>query len=120
MPGGTYKVFAVTSGAAPAAATAKYAAGTWIVNAAPTLTFTSPSEEGSDDDFATTQLGNAWDFNSVADVDFLAGVNSPQITTLQLEAPDGTALPNQRVFYGTSAPGTGRNSTTVAAGMGRR
>lgn len=106
MPGGTYKVFAVTSGAAPAPATAKYAAGTWIVNAAPTLTFTSPSEEGSDDDFATTQLGNAWDFNSVADVDFLAGVNSPQITTLQLEAPDGTALPNQRVFYGTSAPGT--------------
>lgn len=76
------------------------------MNAAPTLTFTSPSEEGSDDDFAATQLGNAWDMNAVSDVDFLSGVNSPQITSLDLEAPDGTPLPSQRVFYGTSAPGT--------------
>ena len=104
LPGGTYKVFVVAAGTAVTNAT--YASGSWVVNTAPTLTFTSPSEEGSDDDFATTQLGNAWDMNSVADVDFLSGVNSPQITSLDLEAPDGTPLPAQRVFYGTSVAGT--------------
>ncbi len=106
LPAGTYKVFAVTAGTPVTTTSAKYASGSWVVNTIPTLTFTSPSEEGSDDDFATTQLGNAWDMNAVTDVDFLSGVNSPQITSLDLEAPDGTPLPAQRVFYGTSAAGT--------------
>ncbi len=104
LPAGTYRIFAVAAGTAVTGAA--YAPTSWIVNSAPTLIFTSPSEEGSDDDFATTQLGNAWDMNAVTDVDFLSGVNSPQITSLDLEAPDGTPLPAQRVFYGTSAAGT--------------
>jgi hypothetical protein len=97
-------VAVVNSGQVPQPA--NQSSGTWVVNDAPTLKFTSPSEEGSDDDFASTILGNAWDMNAVSDVDFLSGVNSPQITSLNLEAPDGTQLPNQRVFYGTSAAGS--------------
>ena len=99
LQGGSYRVFVTTAGAGVSAGTAKYAAGSWVVNDAPTLTFTSPSEEGSDDDFATTQLGNPWDMNAVTDVDFFSGVNSPQIASVDAEAPDGTFLPNQRVLY---------------------
>jgi hypothetical protein len=102
LPAGTYRVGVVTAGSP--AASMNVSAGTWVVNDAPTLTFTSPSEEGSDDDFATTQLGNAWDMDALSDVDVFGNVNSPTITTLNLEAPDGTPLGGQRVLFGTSAP----------------
>jgi hypothetical protein len=104
LPAGTYHVVVVNSGFPPT--DANYSSTPWVVNETPTLTFTSPSEEGSDDDFATTQLGNPWDMNALSDVDFFAGVNGRQIANLNLEAPDGTPLPNQRVLYGTSAAGT--------------
>ena len=118
LPGGTYRVFVTTAGAGVSAGYAKYTAGSWVVNDAPTLTFTSPSEEGSDDDFATTQLGNPWDMNAVTDVDFFSGVNSPQIAAVDAEAPDGTFLPNQRVLYGTSAPGTAPCPATPGTSVG--
>ena len=57
----------------------------WVVNATPTLTFTSPSEEGSDDDFATTQLNNPWDMNAVSDFDLLTNLTNPHIESLALE-----------------------------------
>ena len=44
-----------------------------MVNDAPTLTITAPSEEGSTDDFATTILGNP-DMNALSDVDQVFGL----------------------------------------------
>jgi hypothetical protein len=76
----------------------------YVVNAAPTLTVTSPSEEGSSDDYATAQLGNPWDMNATTDVDQFFNVTGPQITTIQAETPAGVALPNTVVLAGTSVP----------------
>ena len=72
------------------------------VNAAPTLTVTSPSEEGSADDFATTQLGNPWDMNATSDVETYFNVTSPTITMLPTETPGGVSLGITSVLYGTS------------------
>ena len=74
----------------------------WVVNATPTLTFTSPSEEGSDDDFATTQLNNPWDMNAVSDFDLLTNLTNPHIESLALETPAGASLGPQSVFRATS------------------
>ena len=62
---GLYQVLARPAGGG----TLTRSAGTYTVNAAPTLSITAPSEEGSSDDFASAQLGNAWDMNAVSDVD---------------------------------------------------
>jgi hypothetical protein len=72
------------------------------VNAIPTLAFTSPSEEGSADDYATTQLGNAWDMDALSDVDQFFNVTGQTITTLAAETPAGTPLGNVRVLWGQS------------------
>ncbi len=80
---------------------------TYVVNAAPTLTVTSPSEEGSTDDFATTQLGNPWDMDAISDVDGFFDVPS----RADYDHPGGDAgwhrSGNTRVLFGTSvaAPG---------------
>ena len=107
LPAGTYFPFVVPFGEAPSAANAKYSAGSWTVNGMPTLQFTAPTAEGSTDDFASSQLGDAWDFNSLSDIDTLFNVDNPTITTLNMEKPDGTALPAQQVFLGTSTAAAG-------------
>lgn len=101
---GTYHVVVVNSGVNPNGATsANYGAvAPWVVNDIPTLTFTSPSEEGSSDDYATTFLNNPWDMNAVSDFDLLTNVTSPQITSLALETPAGVSLGVQNVFKATS------------------
>jgi hypothetical protein len=76
--------------------------GSYQVNAAPTLTFTAPSEEGSADDFATAQLGNAWDMNALSDVDRFFNVTGQGITTIAAETPAGAPLGNVRVLWGQS------------------
>ena len=100
---GSYRVIAkrVSDGAFFPSSTA------YVVNGAPTLTVTAPSEEGSPDDFATTQLGNPWDMDALSDVDATFQVAGAQIATIQAETPGGSALPNTRVFSATSvaAPG---------------
>ena len=97
-PGGYYVL------ARPAGSTTGGARSTsgYVVNAAPTLILTAPSEEGSADDFATTQLGNPWDMDALSDIDRLDQVTGAQITTIQAETPAGAPLPNTRVFWGTS------------------
>lgn len=47
-----------------------YSPGYYRVNDIPVLEFVSPSEEGSHDDFATTQLNDAWDMDSTNDIDY--------------------------------------------------
>lgn len=69
---------------------------------APSLTFTSPRPEGSSDDFATTQLGNAWDFRTMTDVDLAAGLSGGTLGTIPAERPSGLSLGNLPVYSATS------------------
>jgi hypothetical protein len=64
----------------------------FTVNAIPTLTLTAPSEEGSADDFATTQLGNPWDMNALSDVNAFFNVAGQQIAPVAVETPGGTPV----------------------------
>ncbi|HEX6465176.1 MAG TPA: hypothetical protein VFZ98_12000, partial [Vicinamibacterales bacterium] len=92
-----------------------YSTGSFVVNDIPTLQFTTPSVEGSNDDFATTKLGDPWDFHQITDVDstlpgFPGTVNvvNPNITQLTLTNEAGVNLGAQTVYLATS----------VAAGPG--
>jgi hypothetical protein len=107
LPAGTYHVGVVSSGGSTT--NVNYGTGVtpWVVNGTPTLTFTSPSEEGSSDDFATTFLSNAWDMSAVSDFDLLTNVTNPHIEGLAVETPAGTSLGVQNVFRATSAAATG-------------
>jgi hypothetical protein len=51
---------------------------------------TSPSEEGSTDDFAATQLGNPWDMDATTDVEMYFQIPSRTITNIATETPGGT------------------------------
>ncbi|MCM3881618.1 MAG: GPI anchored serine-threonine rich family protein [Vicinamibacterales bacterium] len=104
---GSYQVLARaagTSGAFTRPGTA------YLVNATPTMSFTLPSDEGSADDFATAQLGNAWDMNALSDVDDYFGLclppscAPPSITPIVAETPAGTSLGSVSVFSAISAP----------------
>jgi hypothetical protein len=77
-----------------------YSAGAWTVNDIPTLAFTSPSPEGSADDFATTQLGNPWDMNALSDIDFTVNVSGLSITNIPARDEAGNSLGSVRVFNG--------------------
>jgi hypothetical protein len=73
------------------------------VNDIPTLTITSPSEEGSTDDFATAQLGNPWDMNSTSDIRQRFNVTGETINpTFPAETPAGVSLGNVRVYSAAS------------------
>jgi hypothetical protein len=102
LPAGNYYVAIRAAGTSNALT---YSSGYYRVEGVPTLQFTSPSPEGSADDFATTQLGNAWDMNSTADVDLTYNVASARITSLAAESTDGTALGSPGVFAGTGSIG---------------
>jgi hypothetical protein len=100
LSAGTYFVAIRPTGSSSAPA---YSAGAWTVNDIPTLTFTSPSPEGSADDFATTQLGNAWDMNALSDIDFTKNVSGLGITNISARDEAGNSLGNVRVFSGVTS-----------------
>ncbi len=100
LSAGTYFVAIRPTGSS---ATPAYSAGAWTVNDIPTLTFTSPSPEGSADDFATTQLGNPWDMNALSDIDFTTNVTGLSITNIPARDEAGNSLGSVRVFNGTTA-----------------
>ena len=101
---GTYYVVARPAGTTNGAVV--HSTTAYVVNDAPILTLTAPSEEGSADDFATTQLGNAWDMNALSDVALLVNVDNAQINpSFPAETPAGTPLGNVRVFSGTGLAG---------------
>jgi hypothetical protein len=102
LPPGNYYVGIRAAGSTTAL---RYSSGYYQVEGVPTLQFTSPSPEGSSDDFATTQLGNGWDMDSVADVDFIANVSSARIVNLNVEAPSGTALGAPSVYLASGSSG---------------
>ena len=101
---GTYRVgVSGVGGTAPTSISQNNTAGTWVVSDTPTLTFTSPDPEGSSDDFATTQLGNAWDMTAMNDLDSIVNIDSGALTTaLPLETPAGSPSGSPSVFRGTS------------------
>jgi len=100
LSAGTYFVAIRPTGSS---ATPAYSAGAWTVNDIPTLTFTSPSPEGSADDFATTQLGNPWDMNSLSDIDFTVNVSGLSITNIPARDEAGNSLGGVRVLNGMTA-----------------
>jgi hypothetical protein len=100
LPAGDYYVAMRTAGTTTAL---KYSAGYYHVEGVPTLLFTSPSPDGSADDFATTQLGNPWDMDSTADIDATANVSAARITSLNVETTSGFPLGAQRVFQATGS-----------------
>ena len=83
-----------------------YGSGYYRVNDIPTLKFTSPSEEGGND-FATVELGDAWDMNSLSDLDYSVRVTNLSITNINAENQEGDSLNNLRVLQGTSTATTG-------------
>jgi hypothetical protein len=82
-----------------------YGSGNYRVNDIPTLMFTSPSEEGGND-FATAELGNAWDMNATSDLDGYANLTgAPTITTISAVNRQGASLGNISVLKGTNKSG---------------
>jgi hypothetical protein len=79
----------------------KYGNGYYRVNDIPTLKFRYPSEEGGAD-FATVELGNAWDMNSLSDIDHSVRVTNLAITNINAQNQQGDNLNNLRVLRGTS------------------
>jgi hypothetical protein len=116
LPPGTYYVglrTAFTGNSASAASTVSCSAGTFTVQSYPSLTMTSPNVEGSTDDFATAQLGDAWDFDALTDFDYGVNVNTPDATygivTKAATDPAGNDLGTVRVY---------RNQSTASSGVG--
>ena len=84
-----------------------YSPGLFRVLALPTLSITSPSEEGSSDDFATTQLNDAWDMDSTGDVDESFGLVAPPSAASRAAVDEaGASLGSVPVIEGTSAAAT--------------
>ena len=95
---GDYYVAACSAGTSPLSG-CSYTSSSFRVNDIPVLTFTSPSPEGSSDDFATTVLGNAWDMNALTDLDYYvnntatpagSGINEGLSVTTISDAVDET------------------------------
>ena len=101
LPAGDYWVAITAAGANPS--TASYSAGHFHVDGTPTLAFTAPGEEGSSDDFATTQLGDPWDMNALTDIDSYAGITSLVTTSITAENEAGVSLGFVGVADGISA-----------------
>jgi hypothetical protein len=119
LPPGVYRVglrqpFTRTGQATAGGNTVSCSATAVTVRSYPALALTSPGDEGSTDDFATTFLGNAWDFDAVADVDYSRNLTFPDATygivSKAATDPAGNDLGTVRVF---------RNlSTDVGGGIG--
>lgn len=111
---GTYYAKVCSAGASPTSGLCRYSSS-FVVNDIPVLTFTSPSPEGSSDDFATTVLGDAWDMNALSDIDYHLnntatptgnGINQGLTITTISDAVDETGAavpPFQAAFASTTA-----------------
>lgn len=80
-------------------------AGSYLIPDVATFDFTTPTDEGSTDDYATTYLGNPWDFDTVNDPDEINDITGAAITTVAAQRPDGRSLGSVRVLQGITPPG---------------
>jgi hypothetical protein len=96
---GTYYAKVCNAGSTPTSSSSCRYSSAFVVNDIPVLTFTSPSPDGSSDDFATTVLGNAWDMNALTDLDYYvnntatpagSGINEGLSVTTISDAVDET------------------------------
>jgi hypothetical protein len=99
LPAGTYYVAIRPFGSS---ATPTYSPGSWTVNDIPTLVFTAPSPQGSNDDFATTQMNAPWNSSSVNEIEYSVNVTGLNIATINAQDEPGNPLPNTRVLAGTT------------------
>ncbi len=100
-PGNYYVAIQRTSGGAVG-----YSSGFYQVNAPALVNITAPSEEGSVDDFATTQLNDPWDMTSASDIEHTINVTNGGIYTINnVENEAGTPLGNLAAWYGISTHG---------------
>lgn len=103
LPPGTYRVAVRRAGTSD---NFSYSAQTYTVNAPATLTVTSPSDEGSSDDFATVYLNDPWDMTRASDVDATINVTNAGIATIPgAETEAGAPLGDITAFFGTSTTG---------------
>ena len=83
-----------------------YSPGFYRVNEPATISVTSPSEEGSSDDFATVHLNNPWDMTSMSDMDHMLNVQGAGIVTVpNAETESGTPLGSITAFAAASTTG---------------
>ena len=108
LPPGNWYVGIATAGAS---APTSCSSGYFQVSGVPTMSFNSPSEEGSSDDFATIQLSDAWDMNSTSDIDFHRWISGLGTTSIQAQTDAGANLGTINVLSGTSVPGDGSTGT---------
>jgi hypothetical protein len=90
-----------------------YSDGYYSVTEQPIVRITKPSEEGSDQDFMTVAAGNPWDFDALADVDYMLNVHSQAIRTIDYEDLAGQTFTNNNVFYGESDTTAGIGDPTI-------
>jgi hypothetical protein len=103
LAAGDYYVEICPTGTNPASDSGcRYSSGYYRVNDTPTLTFTSPSPEGSADDFATVQLNQPWDMTSTSQVDYSQFVTGLRATSIAAVDEAGSSLGNVNVLQGTS------------------
>jgi len=105
LPAGIYYVGLRVSGndgpGNPRGSIALCSAGNYVVPGQSTFQFLTPTDEGSSDDFAAVFLKNAWDFDSLTDIDQISGLASPTIdTAFPAQRPEGDNLGQIRVFRG--------------------
>jgi hypothetical protein len=100
-PGNYYVAIQSTSGGSFA-----YSSGFYQVNAPATINILAPSEEGSTDDFATSQLNDPWDMASASDIEQTVNVTNGGLYTINnVEDEAGTPLGNIAAWYGISTDG---------------
>jgi hypothetical protein len=90
-----------------------YSPGFYRVLAQPWLTITAPSPEGSNEDFAATELDNPWDMDSLSDVDLHTGNSSLGISTIAAVDEAGESLGSVRVLNGVNLPAVPVGDPTV-------
>jgi hypothetical protein len=119
LPPGVYRIglrrpFTVNGQTTPGGNAVSCSSSTITVQAYPSLVLTSPNEEGSADDFATSFLSNAWDFDAFSDVDYSRNLTFPDATfgIVYAQATDtaGIDLGSVRLFR--------NRSIDVGAGIG--
>lgn len=103
LPAGSYYVGLRVSGndgpGITRGAIALCSAGSYVVPGQSSLQFLTPTDEGSSDDFASVFLNNAWDFDSLSDVDFSVNLVNPAIdNAFPAQRPEGNNLGQVRVF----------------------
>jgi hypothetical protein len=117
LPPGVYRVglrapFRNTGQTTPGGnAVTSCSSGTINVQSPPTLSLTSPNVEGSSDDFATSFLSNAWDFDALTDIDYSRNISFPgaNFGIVNMPATDaaGVDLGSVRVLRSQSSDVTG-------------